>query len=314
MIFDRDYSKHFIASIVSLMILSVVVAFNAAAADLQAAPISAAKAAPDPALWKLTDEDSEIYLFGTIHILNPNLNWKSAKVEAAFDASETVIFEAPADTSNPEATQAMVAKYGLNPSGTTLSSLLTFASNQRLAAVLEQLGLKGAAANFEPLRPWLAGASLSVLQIQSVGGDPNAGVERILSAQAARDGKAVGYFETDEQQIQILSGLSPEAEVYFLEEGLRQIQEEPDQILELVEAWRSGDQVAMNDMLVAGFAGQDEVMESFLTRRNFNWASQIEQLMQGSGTVFVAVGAAHLVGKQSVQVYLSEKGFNTVRQ
>ncbi len=314
MLFDREYTKPFITSIVSLVILLVAGAFNAAAADSQAAPKPAASSASDPALWKLTDEDSEIYLFGTIHILNPNLNWKSAKVVAAFDASETVVFEAPADTSNPEATQAMVAKYGLNPSGTTLSSLLTASANQRLATVLEQLGMKGMAANFEPLRPWLAGASLSVLQIQSVGGDPNAGVERILSALAARDGKTVGYFETDEQQIQILSGLSPEAEVYFLEEGLRQIQEEPNQIIELVEAWRSGDQVAMDEMLVTGFAGQDEVMESFLTRRNFNWASQIEQLMRGSGTVFIAVGAAHLVGKQSVQVYLSEKGFNAVRQ
>jgi len=311
MIFNHDYSKRFVASIVSMMLLAVGWSFNSAVAENQTAPKPAANSAPTPALWKLSDEDSEIYLFGTIHILNPNLDWKSEKVEAAFNESETIVFEAPAD---PKTAQALIEKYNTNPPGTTLSSLLSRSANQRLAAVLEQFGMKGMAANFEPLRPWFVGAGIAVLHIQAIGGDPNAGVERILSAEAARAGKTVGYLETDEQQIQILSGLSSEAEVYFLEEGLKQIQEEPNQIIDLVEAWRTGDQTAMNDMLVAGFDEQQEVMEALLTRRNFNWASQIEQLMRGSGTVFIAVGAAHLVGERSVQVYLSEKGFNAVRQ
>ena len=273
-----------------------------------------AQSTPSPALWKLTDEDSEIYLFGTIHILNPDLDWRSAQVDIAFGAAETVIFEAPADASNPDATQALVVKYGLNPAGTTLSSLLSPSSNQQLATILTQYGMDGAAANFEPLRPWFVGVALAALQIQALGGDPSAGVERILGAEAAATGKKVGYFESDEQQMQILSGLSPQAEVFFLEEGLRQAIDDPDQILQLVQAWRIGDQAAINDILVTGMAGQNEVMEALLTRRNFDWAQQIETLMRGSGTVFIAVGAAHLVGRQSVQVYLSEKGIKAVRQ
>ena len=306
MIFASRFPVTAVVSAVSLVFVALTSTFGATIAD--------DRTAPDPAVWKLTDEDSDIYLFGTIHILNPELDWKSAKVEAAFGAAKTIIFEAPADTSDPEAAQALVAKYGLNPQGTTLSSLLSEQANQKLALVLEQLGMEGAASNFEPLRPWLVGATLSVLQIQSIGGDPNAGVERILGAEAVRAGKTIGYFESDEQQMQILSGLSSEAEVFFLEEGLRQIEEDPNQILDLVQAWRAGDQGAINEMLVTGMVGQDELIEALLTRRNFNWASQIENLMRGSGTVFIAVGAAHLVGKQSVQVYLSEKGIAAVRQ
>lgn len=275
---------------------------------------SGANTAPSPALWKITDEDSEVYLFGTIHILNPDLDWRSPKMEAAFNNAETVIFEAPADTSNPEATQALVMKYGLNPQGTTLSSLLSQSAKQQLASALARFGIQGQARQFEPLRPWLVGATLSVMQIQALGGDPNAGVERILSAEAAQAGKTIGYFESDEQQMQIFGGLSSQAEVFFLEEGLRQIHEDPNQIIELVEAWRTGDQAAINDMLVKGMVGQNELTKAMLTRRNFDWASQIETLMHGSGTAFIAVGAAHLVGKQSVQVYLSEKGIVAVRQ
>lgn len=306
MIFNFQIKKFTVLSLASLLIVSLPASVSSAFADKQPAA--------SPALWKLTDEDSEVYLFGTIHILNPELDWKSAQMKAAFRAAETVIFEAPADTSNPEATQALIAKYGLNPPGTTLSSLLSDASNQQLAAVLAQYGMEGAAGNFEPLRPWFVGIALAALQIQALGGDPNAGVERVLGAEAVRAGKTLGYFETDEQQMQILSGMSPKAEVFFLEEGLRQSIDEPDQILKLVQAWRVGDQIAINDMLVSGLAGQNEVMEALLTRRNFDWASQIEALMRGSGTVFIAVGAAHLVGEQSVQVYLSEKGITAIRQ
>lgn len=295
-----------ILSIMSLMLISVL-GLNK--------PANAEDAiSPSPALWKLTDEDSDVYLFGTVHILNPELKWRSAKVDEAFNTSETIIFEAPAD---PAAARSLITKYGLNPSGVKLSSMLSPTANLQLAKTLESFGMKGMAGNFEPLRPWLVGLSLSAIQIQAMGGDPDAGVERILSAEAVRAGKTIGYFETDEQQMQFLSGLSPETEIFFLEDGLRQIKDSPEQIQKLLNTWRIGDIDAMSEIVMAGYGEQeesDEIMEAILTRRNFNWASQIEDLMRGSGTAFIAVGAAHLVGQQSVQVYLSQKGISAVRQ
>lgn len=306
MAFSFRFSMAAILSAVSLVFISITGFANAAAAQ--------DNTAPNPALWKLTDEDSVIYLFGTVHILNPDLDWRSKKVNDAFTDSATVIFEAPAD---PSSAKPLVLKYGLNQPGIALSSLLSNEANQQLASTLEQFGMKGNAANFEPLRPWLVGLSLAALQIQAIGGDPDAGVERILSAEAFRSGKSIAYFETDEQQMQFLSGLSPKTEIFFLEEGLRQIDESPDQIQNLLAAWRAGDIPAMTEMVMEGYGNQkegEEIMEALLTRRNFNWASQIEDLMRGSGTAFIAVGAAHLVGKNSVQVYLSEKGITAVRQ
>lgn len=306
MTFIIRFSTTTLLPVMSLLLVSFIgvpIAANADSSD-----------APNPALWKLTDEDSEIYLFGTVHILNPDLKWRSSKVNRAFDASETVIFEAPAD---PVAAQPLISKHGLNPPGVKLSSMLSPSANQQLAETLESFGMKGAAANFEPLRPWLVGLSLSAIQIQAMGGDPDAGVERILSAEAVQAGKSISFFETDEQQIQFLSGLSPKTELFFLEDGLRQIEESPDQILSLLNSWRTGDIPAMTEIVMAGYGEQkesDEIHEAILTRRNFNWASQIEVLMRGSGTAFIAVGAAHLVGQQSVQVYLSHKGINVVRQ
>lgn len=270
---------------------------------------------PNPALWKITDEDSEIFLFGTVHILRPDLKWKSEKVTQAFNAASTIVFEAPADNSNPQKMQALIAKYGLNPPGTTLSSLLSANGRTRLASVLSGFGMPaGSSANFEPLRPWLVGITLAALQIQATGGDPNAGVERILSAEAAAAGKRIGFLESDEQQMQILSSLSPQAELYFLEDGLRQIKENPNQINDLVSAWRAGYVPILGATLLEALEGQPEVYDKLLVQRNHDWARQIEEMLSGSGTVFVAVGAAHLVGSDSVQSILGKKGIWASRQ
>ena len=45
-----------------------------------------------------------------------------------------------------------------------------------------------------------------------------------------------------------------------------------------------------------------------LVRRNTNWADQIQTELEGSGTVFIAVGAGHLAGDDSVQNILERRG------
>lgn len=279
------------------------------------APLASAQSVPNPALWKISDADSNIYLFGTVHILNPALEWRTGKVNTAFASAETVVFEAPADQSDPAKAQALVFKYGLNQNGETLSSMLSAESNALLSEVLTGFGMPpGAAANFEPLRPWLVGITLSALQIQATGGDPNAGVERILGAEAIQSGKSISYLESDEQQMQILSGLSADAELYFLEDGLRQMKDNPEQLDQLVSNWQSGDMDALAGLLVDALAGQDEVYDALLVKRNKDWANQIEQMLAGSGDIFIAVGAAHLAGADSVQALLNAKGISSVRQ
>ena len=282
------------------------------------APITHAQLANkiDPALWVISDEDSTIYLFGTVHILNPEVRWRTPQVHNAFQEADTVVFEAPADTSDPAKMQALVFKYGLNPQGTTLSNLMSPEGKKLLEETLVQFGMPpGAMANFEPLRPWLVGVSLAGIQIQANGGDPNSGVERILQAEAQELGKPVRYLETDEEQLQIFSSMSPEAELFFLEDGLAQIKDNPDQLDELVLHWQAGDTEALNELLVDGLSAQPEFYETFLVNRNRNWVTQIKEMLAESGnTVFVAVGAAHLVGEGSVQAILAEEGIKAVRQ
>jgi uncharacterized protein YbaP (TraB family) len=55
------------------------------------------------------------------------------------------------------------------------------------------------------------------------------------------------------------------------------------------------------------------VYKAILVDRNTDWANQIETLLEGSGTAFIAVGAAHLAGDDSVQAMLTQRGVDVER-
>src|SRR3546814_7086754 len=60
---------------------------NVARAAEPTTAAAAATADADPALWVVKDEDTTIYLFGTVHVLKPGLSWFDEAVNPAFDAS-----------------------------------------------------------------------------------------------------------------------------------------------------------------------------------------------------------------------------------
>lgn len=306
--------SYFREKAIRLTTLTLLLAFSFFYAQIAQ---SADDTPPTPALWKLSDEDSEVYLFGTIHILNPSLHWQSKDMSAAFAKSPVIYFEAPADTSTQQAVQNMqrlIRQHGLNERGVKLSSKLSTEGKQNLKSVLDQFGMSAQANNFEAFRPWLAAVSLASAQIQASGGDPNAGVERILSTAAKQAGKTIKYFETDAQQIAFFGKMSSSAEVKFLEAGLAQMQEDPDMLDDLITVWRKGDVPGMEEELLTAFEQHPELYDTLLTKRNQDWAKTIDTIMDGSGTVFIAVGAAHLVGENSVQALLEQYGHIAERQ
>ena len=69
---------------------------------LTAAPASAATAAiARPALWEVSDADTTVYLFGTIHLLPENYQWRSAKFDQAIAGSRQLVVETIVDPDTP---------------------------------------------------------------------------------------------------------------------------------------------------------------------------------------------------------------------
>ncbi len=283
----------------------------AGAASSQAAAAVVPAQGRGPALWVVSDEDSTLYLFGTVHVLRPDTAWGSPVVDAAFEASRDVIFE----ISNPDDQAAIVPliqQYGVSPDR-PLSSLLTPAELADLDAAARTIG--ATAAQMESLRPWLVGLTLSVAPLARAGYDPKSGVELILKARAEAAGKAISGFETLESQVGLLAGLPEDIQLDFLRSTLTEFDHATTELDALVEAWASGDVESIDRLGVAEMrAASEAVYQALLVTRNAAWADQIETLLQGSGVTFIAVGSAHLAGEDSVQAILAERGVTVTRR
>ena len=112
-----------------------------------------------PALWKVSDEDTTIYLFGTVHVLPKELVWYDAEIDAALSASDTIVTEIAMDPATEAKQQMLAQQKGVFTDGTTLRSLL---SEEQKAAYEAALANLGAPANaFDPLEPWLTTLTLT---------------------------------------------------------------------------------------------------------------------------------------------------------
>lgn len=273
------------------------------------APAAAAAAAPiqgeGPALWVIKDADSTLYLFGSVHVLRPTTGWASPRVNAAFDSASDVWFE----ITNPEDQAAMmplIQQYGLSPQ-TPLSTRLTPEEVGQLDAAAKTIG--ASAAQLDPLKPWLAALSLSVAPLVKAGYDPQSGVELALKARAQAAGKSLHGFETLEKQVGMLATLPDDVQLEFLRETLKDFDQAVEMLDSMVEAWAKGDVEGLDRIVVEEMkADAPELYKVLLVDRNTDWADQIQTLLQGSGTAFIAVGAAHLTGDDSVQSILQSRG------
>ncbi|WP_169337407.1 TraB/GumN family protein [Kiloniella laminariae] len=270
---------------------------------------------PTPALWKISDTDSEIWIFGTIHLLPPELEWRSPLVQQAFAAADSLYIEAPVGDATPESMQPLIRRYGFNHSGSPFADDLSPTARTRYEEVLQFLNLPPETIdNFAPFRPWLAGITLVTIQMQQRGYDPEAGVDRTLWQEAKNRGLKLGYFETLEQQMAFFGTLPPAEELAMFEELLDWILEEPAMVDDMIDAWKTGDIATLSQLLNDSFGEDERTKATLLYDRNRDWADQIKKLLAGSGKSFIAVGAGHLGGEKSLQWYLNELGIDAVRQ
>lgn len=263
-----------------------------------------------PAMWKLADEDTEIYLFGTVHLLRPDLVWRTAQIDAAISQADTIVFEV--DIKSEAAARAIATDYfarGLFEDGRTLTSVLDADDEAVIEAAFDSLGVPLSAMN--TFEPWMASVNLGVLKLTNDGYDPASGVESVIEAEATAAGKSFGYLETISQQTDAFD-LLPEAEqISMLYETAVLIDESPQMLDLLVEEWADGDVTGIGTLVANpdGVGFTDAAYQTLLVDRNQNWVPQIEAMLDAPGSVFIAVGAGHLAGPDSVVTLLRDKGY-----
>ena len=263
----------------------------------------------DPALWVVKDPDTTIYLFGTIHVLKPGLTWFDEAVKAAFDKSDQVVLELVMP--DPAAMQKLVMAKGMTTTGPTLTQQLPAAKRQAFTQALTGLGLQASA--FDRMRPWFAATNLSVLPLSRLGYDTSAGPEEVLTEAAKQAGKPVIGLETAEQQLGYFDGLSDAAQMQFLTSTVDELPTLNKTMGSMVADWAGGKPDALAKEMNDSLKDSPEVAKTLLLDRNKRWAGWIEDRLKQPGTVFLAVGAGHLAGGDSVQAQLLKDGVKAQR-
>ncbi len=274
---------------------------------------AAGSAAAEPALWAVHGKASTVYLFGTVHVLRKDTAWRSPKIDAALALSRDLWLEI-ADGGDATNAQDLMESLGMDRAH-PLSTKAPPADIARLAGVAKALGAEGGEVLFEPMQPWFAALTISLAPIVAAGYDPQSGVDKVLQAEATAAGKPVRGFETASGQLHYLADLPAPLQVQFLESALDDFDKGPGKLDTLVADWTRGDVDAIaGSELTDMKAKQPQIYRTLLSDRNARFAKAIAERLRSPGVSFVAVGAAHLAGPDSVQARLAELGIVAERQ
>ena len=276
-------------------------------AALLSLALSAAPALAEPALWKVSDADSHIWLFGSVHILDSQRDWRTPRFDAALNESELVYFEVILDVEAYATMTRLTMTEGMNRGDKTLDDFLTVDQRAILRSIAAANGLDYAV--LKRMRPWLA--ELTLIQQGGLGldmGSGAAGVETIIADEI--DDAREREFETPEFQFDLLAGRSEADQVASLMATANSLSRQAGMLGDMVEVWLAGEPEALHEVMVSEFGSvEDPTYKRLLSDRNRNWATQIEGILERNESAMIIVGAGHLAGPASVQTLLEERGY-----
>jgi uncharacterized protein YbaP (TraB family) len=277
-------------------------------------------APPSPAMWKIDGANgSRVFLFGSIHILPQGFVWRTASLETAINSAQRLVFEINIDEAkNPLLMMAMTAKFGMLPKGQSLHRLLAPERRAQFNQVVTSLGLSPQ--RLDRMTPWLAAMTISSLWAQKQSLKPGqklnaeeqvrmvAGVDDQLWAWAKVANKDRSALETIEIQLRVFGDLTPDEQAAYLVVTLDELTKPRARVSTMMESWRTGNTAALETELNSGISRFPSLRRAILHDRHVRWVPQIEAMLNDGRTHVIIVGAAHMVGPDSVIAMLRAKG------
>jgi hypothetical protein len=269
--------------------------------------VALADAAGQPVtMWMAEGGNNRVYLLGSVHLLRAHDHPLPRVIDAVYDDAETLYMELDMDDLDPVLMQATINRLGMLDEGTSLQEVMgdeLYAEAMTLASELD-LPLE----MLQRTEPWFAAITVEQLALTRIGFNPAYGVEMYFLKKASQDGKTILGFESVEQQLAYLDGLSLDAQRELLLQTLAESAAIREIMDDLILAWRSGDIDYLEETLLDDVSGYPELYETIVASRNRDWADTIDELLQQDEDYLVIVGALHLVGEDGVPQLLEQRG------
>jgi uncharacterized protein YbaP (TraB family) len=264
-----------------------------------------------PALWSISDADTTVYLFGTIHLLPDNYQWRTPKIEQAVGGSQQLVIETIVDEKDPMKLFGILMRIGMSPG---LPPLVNRVPAAKRAALLDAVKKSGfPPKTLDNMETWAAAFILLGNQFKDLGLKNDQGVEMTLRSAFAGQGKPVGELESNLEQLGFFDRLPEKAQRELLEGAIEQASNVRSDFNEMLTSWVRGDVRGIARSFNRDLAASPELAQALIKQRNANWSKWIEQRMAQPGAVMVAVGAGHLAGRDSVIDLLKRDGYRVGR-
>lgn len=262
-----------------------------------------------PALWTASKGGRTVTLYGTIHALPPGTDWFSPRARAAFVRANSVVVEMVA----PEAPGAMadiVQQIGFLPAPVPIRSRLPDELKPRFDAIAKASNLP--LAGLDRMKSWFAALSLAQLEMLMGGIDPAAGVDVTLIARARAANMRLIGLETPRGQLELFNGLPDAEQGLLLAAAVSDVGKSRQMMRDLVALWLAGDiERLRTDFDDSGLS--PELERRLFRDRNAAWADFLAAGRAPGRRVFMAVGAAHMAGPDSLIAMLQARGFRVRR-
>lgn len=262
-------------------------------------------------LWEVKGNSNSVYLLGSIHLLRPQDYPLPTAIDAAYADAEALVMEIDMDDLDPFAAQVALTSLGVLHDEQTLQDLMGARLYKEAQAAADAVDIP--LDMLAKTEPWYAAMTVEILMLGRMGFDPLLGVEMHLVSKAQQDGKTIDGFETIEEQIQFLDGMSLPAQRQMLLSTLEEAAKLDDMMEQLIDAWRHGDIAFLEANMLDELAKHEELNKLLVTDRNTRWVRQIDALLRERDDYLIVVGALHLIGPHGVPGQLRQKGFD-VRQ
>lgn len=261
-----------------------------------------------PAMWLVEGPGGQkAWLFGTIHALAEPVDWRSDKVEQALAQSDRLVLEVAA-IEDDAGTASAFARLASSPGLPPLDQRLPPDLHDELADALKAGGIKPG--SLDGYESWAVALMLQQAATRAGESDSGNGIDRAL---ASHYRGSIDEFEGATAQLAIFDRLPESAQRALLVASLEEQDDLAAESRRLAQAWASGDLATIEHETDSQLAREPVLREALLVGRNLAWTERLTAMLRAGRRPFVAVGTAHLAGKDGLPAMLSARGYKVTR-
>ncbi|MGB7298647.1 MAG: TraB/GumN family protein [Burkholderiaceae bacterium] len=263
----------------------------------------------DTSLWRVYNNQTELFLGGTVHLLGKKDFPLPCEFDAAYRRAEKIVFEADIrNVQTPQFTRRY-ANQMLYPANQSLGKKLSKKTLGNLRKLLRNSGLPNQP--YLQMKPGILMSTLVARQLQKSGITPG-GVDSYYLDKASRDKVPLGFLETAESQMDLIVNMGVGNEDKFVQHIIENMAVLNKMFKKIVKNWRDGDIQALAEASELDEMRQSypAIFDALIGKRNNNWMPQLTEMMKTPEVEYVLVGALHMAGDIGLLAQLRDAGYS----